>query len=95
MCILIAHLFCYFAVRTKEETNKDTMEDFFIILLILMIVVAFIIAFVGSILKGLFELLCGFFHQVGCLFAGAGIYGIITMMGIIALIVAIIYIINN
>ena len=71
------------------------MEDFFIILLVIMFVVAFIIALVGSILKGLFELLCGFFQQVGALFAGAGIYGIITVVGVVVFIGAIIYIINN
>lgn len=71
------------------------MEDFFIIMLILIMVVAFIIALVGSILKGLFELLCGFFQQVGTLFAGAGIYGIITVVGVVVFIIALIYIINN
>jgi hypothetical protein len=71
------------------------MEDFFILLLVLIMIVAFIIALVGSILKGLFELLCGLFHQVCGLFAGAGIYGIITVAGIIVFIIAIIYIINN
>ena len=71
------------------------MEDLFIILLVLLFVVAFVIAFVGSILKGLFELLCGLFHQVCGLFAGAGIYGIITVAGVVVFIIAIIYIINN
>ena len=71
------------------------MEDFFILLLVLIMTVAFIIALVSSILKGLYELLCGFFQQVGALFAGAGVYGIITVVSIVVFIVAIIYIINN
>jgi len=71
------------------------MEKLFIFLLFLIFVGAFIIALVGSIIKGLFQLLCGFFQQVGCLFAGAGIYGIITVVSVVVFIVAIIYIINN
>lgn len=71
------------------------MEDFFILLLVLIMTVAFIIALVSSILKGLHELLCGFFQQVGALFAGAGVYGIITVVSLVVFIVAIIYIINN
>lgn len=71
------------------------MEDFFILLLVLIMTVAFIIALVSSILKGLYELLCGFFQQVGALFAGAGVYGIITVVSLVVFIVAIIYIINN
>ncbi len=71
------------------------MEDLFIILLVLLFVVAFIIAFVGSILKGLFELICGMFHQVCGLFAGAGIYGIVTVVGVVVFLIAILYIINN
>jgi hypothetical protein len=71
------------------------MEDFFILLLVLIMAVAFIIALVSSILKGLYELLCGFFQQVGALFAGAGVYGIITVVSLVVFIVAIIYIINN
>lgn len=71
------------------------MEDLFIILLVLLFVVAFIIAFVGSILKGLFELICGMFHQVCGLFAGAGIYGVITVVGVVVFLIAILYIINN
>lgn len=71
------------------------MEDLFIILLVLMFVVAFIVALVGSIIKGLFQLLCGFFQQVGCLFAGAGVYGIITVVGVVVFIIAIIYLINS
>lgn len=71
------------------------MEDFFILLLVLIMIVAFIIALVGSILKGLYELLCGLFHQVCGLFAGAGIYGIITVAGVVVFIIAILYIINN
>ena len=35
------------------------MENFFIFLLVVIAVVAFIVALVGSIIKGLFELLCG------------------------------------
>ena len=71
------------------------MEDFFILLLVLIMIVAFIIALVGSILKGLYELLCGLFQQVCGLFAGAGIYGIITVAGVVVFIIAILYIINN
>ena len=71
------------------------MEDLFILLLVLIMIVAFIIALVGSILKGLYELLCGLFHQVCGLFAGAGIYGIITVAGVVVFIIAILYIINN
>ena len=71
------------------------MEDFFILLLVLIMAVAFIIALVGSILEGLYELLCGFFQQVGALFAGAGIYGIITVVSVVIFIIAVIYIINN
>ena len=71
------------------------MEDLFILLLVLIMIVAFIIALVGSIIEGLFQLLCGFFQQVGALFAGAGIYGTITVAGIVVFIIAIIYIINN
>ena len=71
------------------------MEDFFILLLVLIMAVAFIIALVSSILEGLYELLCGFFQQVGALFAGAGIYGIITVVSVVIFIIAVIYIINN
>lgn len=71
------------------------MENFFIFLLVVIAVVAFIVALVGSIIKGLFELLCGFCQQVSALFAGAGIYGIITVAGVVVFIIAIIYIINS
>ena len=71
------------------------MEDLFILLLVPIMIVAFIIALVGSIIEGLFQLLCGFFQQVGALFAGAGIYGIITIVSVVVFIIAIIYIINN
>ena len=64
------------------------MENFFIFLLVVIAIVAFIIALVGSIMKGLFELLCG-------LFAGAGIYGIITVAAVVVFIIAVIYIING
>ncbi len=71
------------------------MEKLFIIMLVVVAVVAFIIALVSSILKGLYELLCGFCQQVSALFAGAGIYGIITVAGVVVFIIAIIYIINS
>ncbi len=64
------------------------MENFFIFLLVVIAVVTFIIALVGSIMKGLFELLCG-------LFAGAGIYGIITVVCIVIFIIAVVYIIKG
>ena len=64
------------------------MENFFIFLLVVIAIVAFIIALVGSIMKGLFELLCG-------LFTGAGIYGIITVVCIIIFIIAVVYIIKG
>ena len=64
------------------------MENFFIFLLVVIAIVAFIIALVGSIMKGLFELLCG-------LFAGAGIYGIITVVCIVIFIIAVVYIIKG
>ena len=64
------------------------MENFFIFLLVVIAIVAFIIALVGSIMKGLFELLCG-------LFTGAGIYGIITVVCIVIFIIAVVYIIKG
>lgn len=64
------------------------MEKLFIFLLVLIFIAAFIIALIEGILKGLYQLLCS-------LFAGAGIYGIITVAGIAIFIIAIIYIINN
>jgi len=64
------------------------MENFFIFLLVVIALVAFIIALVGSIMKGLFELLCS-------LFAGAGIYGIITVVCIVIFIIAVVYIIKS
>lgn len=64
------------------------MENFFIFLLVVITLVAFIIALVGSIMKGLFELLCS-------LFAGAGIYGIITVVCIVIFIIAVVYIIKS
>lgn len=64
------------------------MEKLFTLLLVLIFVVAFIVALVGGIIKALFELLCG-------LFAGAGIYGIITVVGIAVFIIAVIYIIKG
>lgn len=64
------------------------MENFFIFLLVVIAIVAFIIALVGSIMKGLFELLCG-------LFTGAGIYGIITVVSIVIFIIAVVYIIKG
>lgn len=64
------------------------MEDLFIIMLCLIFVVAFIIALIEGIIKGLFSLICA-------LFAGAGIYGIITAVGIVVFIIAIIYIIKG
>ena len=39
------------------------MEKIFTILLVLMLVVAFIVALIGSIIKGLFELICGLFAR--------------------------------
>ncbi len=71
------------------------MEKLFIIMLIVIAVVAFIIALVSSILEGLYELLCDFFQQAGALFAGAGIYGIITVACIVIFIIAVIYIIKG
>ena len=64
------------------------MENFFIFLLVVIAIVAFIIALVGSIIKGLFELLCD-------LFAGAGVYGIITAVCAVIFIIAVIYIIKG
>ena len=64
------------------------MENFFIFLLVGIAIVAFIIALIGSIMKGLFELLCG-------LFAGAGIYGIITVVCVVIFIIAVVYIIKG
>lgn len=64
------------------------MENFFIFLLVVIAVVAFFVALVGSIIKGLFELLCG-------LFAGAGIYGIITVVCIVIFIILVVYIIKG
>ena len=64
------------------------MENFFIFLLVVIAIVAFIIALIGSIMKGLFELLCG-------LFAGAGIYGIITVVCVVIFIMAVVYIIKG
>lgn len=64
------------------------MEKLFIFLLVLIFVAAFIIALVEGIVKGLYQLICG-------LFAGAGVYGIITVAGVAVFILAIIYIINN
>ena len=64
------------------------MENFFIFLLVVIAIVAFIIALIGSIMKGLFELLCG-------LFTGAGIYGIITVVCLVIFIIAVVYIIKG
>ena len=64
------------------------MENFFIFLLVVIAVVAFAVAIAQSIIKGLFELLCG-------LFAGAGIYGIITVGCVVIFIIAVIYIIKG
>lgn len=64
------------------------MDKLFIFLLIFIFVAAFIIALIESIIKGLYQFICG-------LFAGAGIYGIITVAGVVIFIIAIIYIINN
>lgn len=64
------------------------MENFFIFLLVIIAVVAFAVALAQSIIKGLFELICG-------LFAGAGIYGIITVVCIVIFIIAVIYIIKG
>ena len=64
------------------------MENFFIFSLVVIAIVAFIIALIGSIMKGLFELLCG-------LFAGAGIYGIITVVCVVIFIIAVVYIIKG
>ena len=64
------------------------MENFFIFLLVVIAIVAFIIALIGSIMKGLFELLCG-------LFAGAGIYGISTVVYVVLFIIAVVYIIKG
>ena len=64
------------------------MENFFIFLLVVIAIIAFIIALVGSIMKGLFELLCS-------LFTGAGIYGIITVVCIVIFIIAVVYIIKS
>ena len=64
------------------------MENFFIFLLVVIAIVTFIIALIGSIMKGLFELLCG-------LFAGAGIYGIITVVCVVIFIIAVVYIIKG
>ena len=64
------------------------MEKLLTIFLILILIGAFIVAFIGSIIKGLFELLCA-------IFAGSGIYGIITVVAIVVFVISIIYIINN
>ena len=64
------------------------MENFFIFLLVVIAVIAFAVALAQSIIKGLFELLCG-------LFAGAGIYGIITVVCIVIFIILVVYIIKG
>lgn len=64
------------------------MENFFIFLLVVIAVVAFAVALAESIIKGLFELICG-------LFAEAGFYGIITVVCIVIFIIAVIYIIKG
>ena len=64
------------------------MEDLCTILLVIILFGAFIIAFIGSIIKGLFELLCA-------IFAGSGIYGVITVVALVVFLISIIYIINN
>lgn len=64
------------------------MDKLFTLLLVLIFVVAFIVALIEGIVKGLFQLFSG-------LFAGAGIYGIITVAGVVVFIIAIIYLIKN
>jgi len=71
------------------------MDKLFIFLLFLIFVAAFIIALIEGIFKGLLELIGGLYETISSLFAGAGIYGIITVVGIVVFIISIIYIINN
>ena len=64
------------------------MERLFIILLVLIFIGAFIVAVIEGIFKALYQLIVG-------LFAGAGIYGIITVVCVAIFIVAVVYIIKS
>ena len=71
------------------------METLFKLLIVLLFVVAFVVAFVEVLFEELAQFAGRLFQFIGSLFAGAGIYGIITVAGIALFVVSILYIINN